>query len=235
MKFGSLFSGIGGFDLGLERAGMECAWQVEINPKSRAVLRRHWPGVPLHEDVTKVGRNELGAVDLICGGFPCQDISSARNRYSPRGIDGEQSGLWRAFRRIVEELCPRWVVVENVGVRSRWLPDVRSDLSGLGYASVPVELPACSVGATHIRRRIFVVASNSDRHRESVVRIHAEVARMRPLPVPHGHWREAPSGGFRVDDGVPGGVDRRRLLGNAVVPQVARWLGARIIREAGRV
>jgi len=90
VRFGSLFAGIGGFDLGLERAGMECAWQVEIDPWARRVLARHWPSVPRYEDVREVGAHNLEPVDVICGGFPCQDISHAGKR---AGIEGERSGL----------------------------------------------------------------------------------------------------------------------------------------------
>jgi len=98
-------------DLGLERAGMRCAWQVEIDPQARAVLRRHWPDVDLHEDVNNVGPSSLAPVDLICGGFPCQDLSVAGRR---AGLDGERSGLWYEFHRIVAECAPRWVLIENV-------------------------------------------------------------------------------------------------------------------------
>jgi DNA (cytosine-5)-methyltransferase 1 len=98
VTFGSLFAGIGGFDLGLERAGMTCKWQVEIDPFCRAVLAKHWPDVRRYEDVRTVGA-ELEAVDVLCGGFPCQDISS-NNQYKT-GIDGEKSGLFREVVRLV--------------------------------------------------------------------------------------------------------------------------------------
>jgi len=101
--FGSLFSGIGGFDLGFERAGMSCKWQVEIDDAAAGVLDRHWSGVAKYKDVRNVGRDNLETVDVICGGFPCQDLSIAGKR---AGLDGERSGLWFEFRRIVEELKP---------------------------------------------------------------------------------------------------------------------------------
>ena len=111
MNVGSLFAGIGGFDLGFERAGMRVAWQVELDPYCRAVLARHFPDAARFEDVCEVGARNLAPVDLICGGFPCQDLSPAGRG---AGIDGARSGLWAEFARIVRELRPRYVVVENV-------------------------------------------------------------------------------------------------------------------------
>ena len=98
MRFGSLFAGIGGFDLGLERAGMECVWQVEIDDFCNRVLEKHWPHVKRYRDVHDVGEHNLERVDLICGGFPCQDIS---NSGSKRGINGERSGLWEGVRPVL--------------------------------------------------------------------------------------------------------------------------------------
>ena len=112
MRIGSLFSGIGGLELGLERAGVgRVAWQVEIDPFCRAVLAKHWPDVERFEDVRSVGASNLSPVDVICGGFPCQDVSLAG---LGRGLEGERSGLWFEYLRIVTEMRPRFVVVENV-------------------------------------------------------------------------------------------------------------------------
>ena len=101
MRFGSLFAGIGGMDLGLERAGMECAWQVEIDPYCQKVLAKHWPDVQRFGDIKDCGAHNLEPVDLICGGFPCQDISLAGKG---AGIEGERSGLWSEYHRIICEL-----------------------------------------------------------------------------------------------------------------------------------
>src|SRR5437868_5460774 len=122
VNVGSLFSGIGGFELGFERAGMRVSWQVEQDAYCRAVLARHFPDAARFEDVREVGAQNLDPVDLICGGFPCQDLSSAGRG---AGIDGARSGLWSEFARIVCELRPRYVVVENVpalltGKGKRW-------------------------------------------------------------------------------------------------------------------
>jgi len=157
MKFGSLFAGIGGMDLGLERAGMECAWQVEIDPYCQKVLTKHWPDVPKFLDVCEVGEHNLEPVDLICGGFPCQDISSAGKG---AGIaEGTRSGLWIEYHRIICELRPSIVLVENVSkLTVRGLGRVLGDLAASGYDSEWDCIPASSVGAPHQRDRIFILA-----------------------------------------------------------------------------
>jgi DNA (cytosine-5)-methyltransferase 1 len=111
MRVGSLFSGCGGMDLGLERAGLRVAWQVEIDKACRKVLEWHWPGLTRLEDVRDAGRATLSDVDLLCGGFPCQDISVAGRG---AGLAGKRSGLYHELVRVVAELAPRWVLVENV-------------------------------------------------------------------------------------------------------------------------
>jgi DNA (cytosine-5)-methyltransferase 1 len=227
--FGSLFSGIGGFDLGLERAGMTCTWQVENDPYCRVVLEKHWPDVPTFGDVRNFTSHT--PVDLIAGGFPCQDISNAHTNGARRALNGERSGLWSEFLRIVRESRPRWVIVENVAAVERWLSGVRSDLALDGYASLPVELSAGSFGAPHKRPRVFVVA-HADSESEPLSALHAEVAGIRPISGRSGPWGAPPSGGFRVADGVPRGMDRCRVLGNAVVPVVAEWLGRQIMEVA---
>lgn len=168
MRIGSLFSGVGGLELGLEWAGVgNTVWQVESDPFCRAVLRRHWPETKIYRDVRSVSgtkkkkRQEpcdtLFPVDLVCGGFPCQDVSSAGRG---EGLAGSRSGLWREFRRVVEELGPRWVVVENVASgAAKWVDAVRGDLERLDYETLPVPLSAHHVGAPHKKRaRVFVIA-----------------------------------------------------------------------------
>jgi DNA (cytosine-5)-methyltransferase 1 len=131
LTVGSLFSGIGGFELGLERAGMRVLWQAETDPYASAVLAKHWPGVRNHGDVRNVRAGAVEPVDVICGGFPCQDISNAGKR---AGIDGERSGLWSEYARIVGELRPRYVIVENVAaLLGRGIERVLGDLAALGF------------------------------------------------------------------------------------------------------
>jgi DNA (cytosine-5)-methyltransferase 1 len=160
MKVLDLFSGIGGFSLGLERAGMTTVAFCEIDPFCRRVLAKHWPGVPIYDDVRDVTAARLGAdgiaVDVICGGFPCQDISIAGKG---AGLAGERSGLWREYARIVGELRPRYVIVENVAaLLHRGLGDVLGDLAALGYDAEWHCIPASAVGAPHVRDRVWIVA-----------------------------------------------------------------------------
>lgn len=164
MIFGSLFSGIGGFDLGFEQAGMQCAWQCEIDKHARSVLATHWPGVPCIEDVRDVRRDTVAAVDLICGGFPCQDLSVAGKR---AGLAGERSGLWFEFHRIIGELRPQWVVIENVPglLSSHRGSDFAVILRGLvefGYGVTWRILDAQYFGVAQRRRRVFIVGSLGD-------------------------------------------------------------------------
>lgn len=158
---GSLFAGVGGLELGLERAGLgPVAWQVEIDPWCRKVLAKHWPDAERFEDVKTIGRSTLASVDVICGGFPCQDVSVAGLGAGLR--EGTRSGLWIEFARIVGELLPRFVVVENVASgKRRWLPRVRRDLSLLGYRTRAVAVSAFNVGAPHRRARVFVLATHT--------------------------------------------------------------------------
>jgi len=156
ITFGSLFAGIGGFDLGFERAGMSCRWQVEIDDYANRVLAKHWPEVHRERDITQCGRHNLGPVDVICGGFPCQDISYAGRG---AGLDGERSGLFFEAIRVVRELRPRVVVLENVAaLLTRGLDRVLGTLAEIGYDAEWHCIPAASVGAPHIRDRVFVLA-----------------------------------------------------------------------------
>ena len=143
--------------LGLERAlGCRTVWQVERDPYARHVLAQHWPEVERHDDVRTVGRHNLAPVDILCGGFPCQDLSAAGKG---AGLAGDRSGLWFEMRRIIDELRPGWIVVENVAhTWRRYVPVVRRALWDLGYASLPLRVRACDVGARHERARIFLVA-----------------------------------------------------------------------------
>ena len=155
---GSLFSGIGGFDLGLERAGWEVKWQVESNPFRQSILKRHWPDVELRNDI-KTDTAGLAGVDLICGGFPCQDLSVAGRR---AGLAGEKSGLWREFIRVVREIRPAWVLIENVpGLLSsqegRDMEIVVEGLAELGYGVAWRVLDSRYFGVAQRRRRVFIV------------------------------------------------------------------------------
>lgn len=148
-----LFSGIGGFSLGLERAGMRTIAFCEIDPYCRAVLRKHWPDVPIYEDVRTLPAIDA---DLICGGFPCQDLSLAGRG---AGLAGTRSGLWRDMARAIGLVGPRYVIVENVAaLLGRGLGVVLGDLAALGYDAEWHCIPASAVGAPHRRDRIWIIA-----------------------------------------------------------------------------
>ena len=158
-----LFSGIGGFSLGLERAGMRTVAFCEIDPFCRRVLAKHWPNVPCYDDIRTLTAERLAAdgisVDLIAGGFPCQDISVAGKG---AGLAGERSGLWREYARLIGEIRPRFVIVENVAaLLGRGLGDVLGDLAALGFDTEWHCIPASAVGAPHRRDRIWIVAYTS--------------------------------------------------------------------------
>jgi DNA (cytosine-5)-methyltransferase 1 len=156
MTIGSLFSGIGGLELGLEMCGLgPVLWQCDSDPAARTVLAEHWPDAHRYDDVRGID-GTARHVDLICGGFPCQDISNAGRR---AGIDGERSGLWGEFARVVRLLRPQYVFVENVAALAhRGLPRVLGDLSTLGFDAEWDVFRACDVGAPHRRERLFILA-----------------------------------------------------------------------------
>jgi DNA (cytosine-5)-methyltransferase 1 len=249
-----LFSGIGGFSLGLERAGMRTVAFCEIDPYCRAVLRKHWPDVPVFDDVRTLTATILGltksnrcgsgrprrsypagqgqqqsnrplSIDVICGGFPCQDISVAGKG---AGLKGERSSLWSEFARIIGEVRPRYVVVENVAaLLSRGLGDVLGDLAALGYDAEWHCIPASAVGAPHRRDRVWIVADAAQQH---VDRGGDSGPRWRPELANGGWWLVEPELG-RVAHGIPNRVDRLKGLGNAVVPQIPEIIGRAIMNE----
>ena len=253
LTFGSLFAGIGGIDLGLERAGMTCKWQVEINDFCNKVLEKHWPEVKRYRDVREVGIANLEPVDLIAGGFPCQDVSLAGKR---AGLHGKRSTLWSEFYRIICEIQPSWVLIENVtGLFSsdngKFFRKILWELSSIGFDVEWETVPAAWVGAPHIRHRVFIIANTDSSIRTDGLlqarRDQIETQRKkgfwgfdwsefevesRPTAILQ-RWSnnvcESPL--MRVDDGLPEIVDRLKSLGNAVVPQVAEFIG-RCILEA---
>lgn len=183
VTFGSLFSGIGGFDLGFEQAGMSCQWQVEIDAKAQAILDRHWPEVRKFGDIRNVGQHNLRAADVICGGFPCQDLSVAGKR---AGLSGRRSGLWFEFHRVIKELRPRWVVIENVpgllsSNRGRDFAALLQGLEELRYSASWRVLDAQYFGVAQRRRRVFIVAS-PERGRSEEILFEREGRGWHPAP-----------------------------------------------------
>jgi len=233
MTVGSLFSGIGGFDLGFERAGFEVRWQVEIDPYARAVLERHWPNVSRYFDVRRV--RHLERVDVVCGGFPCQDVSFAG---PGEGLAGARSGLWSEFRRIIRSLRPRYVVVENVAALAvRGLDTVLGDLAALGFDAEWSSISACAVGAPHLRQRLFIVAYTNGEHgrpglRDSVTRAFRPLQAFDGFESARAGWQARlanPSELYGGADGVPDRLHRNHGIGNSIVPSVAEWIARRIL------
>ena len=258
MRILDLFSGIGGFSLGLERAGMKTVAFCEIDPKARQVLKKHWPDVPVYEDVSTLKGDQIGFVDVICGGFPCQDISTAGKG---AGLEGARSGLWFEYRRLIKEIKPKYAIIENVSaLRSRGLDRVLRSLAEIGYDAEWHCIPASAVGAPHQRDRIWIVAYPNLQHDQrwsesqqptsisgktwvESCRSSDEVAdsRRQPTQVPaerrqsavkiverYTWWEIEPAVG-RVVDGLSGRLDRLKQLGNAVVPQIPELIGRAIM------
>lgn len=220
-----LFSGIGGFSLGLERAGMRTIAFCEIEEFPRRVLRKHWPNVPIFEDVRKLHATDLPEnPDIICGGFPCQNIARCGRR---EGLEGEKSGLWAEIYRLVCDIRPKYVLLENsTGLTKHGLDVVCKDLAEIGYDTEWDCLPAYAFGAPHIRDRIYLLAYPcSRRHWTQEETVFAGWTSSQL----HAGWASS-SGICRVDDGVPGRVDRLRALGNAVVPQIIEHIGMAITK-----
>lgn len=246
LKVLDLFSGLGGFSLGLEKAGgFETVAFCEIEPFPRRVLAKHWPNVPVYEDVRELTADRLRAdgiaVDVICGGFPCQDLSVA-NTANPLGLAGARSGLFFQVARLVGELRPQHVILENVAaLLDRGLGDVLGALAALGYDAEWHCIPASHVGAPHRRDRIWILAHPSGTGREGSEPFHRALERAAETFAKHDDpfagARSALDGGFsslRNVDGVPLVVERRRLkaLGNAVVPQIPELIGRAILARA---
>jgi DNA (cytosine-5)-methyltransferase 1 len=229
MTFGSLFAGRGGMDRGLEDAGMTCRWQVEINAENRVVLADQWPNAWRHDDVRTFppddGRD--WSVDLIAGGFPCQDVSDAGLR---AGIGGERSGLWFEFARVIRVLRPSLVLVENTtGLLDRGMGDVLWSLAAFGYDAEWSVLSACALGASHPRERVFIVAYPTGEREGQLRRIACKTESEARRDVP---WPQSEPGIPRELDGVPGRDNRITAIGNAVCPPVAKYIGRRLMECA---
>lgn len=215
-----LFSGIGGFSLGLERAGMRTLAFCESDPDCVSVLRDKWPHVPVFRDVRTL-TVEPGFVDLICGGFPCQPFSTAA-----RGRNNAPD-MWPEFRRIVAEAHPAWVAAENVpGIGADGIDRVCSDLQREGYSvhafDIDTSIPTRQRGRNRIIWLAHAYSESEPRFAE-----HAEMACVRALSG-CGEANDAPPLG--MDDGVPGRMDRLRQLGNAITPLIAEAIGRVIMR-----
>lgn len=235
LTVGSLFSGIGGMDLGLERAGMKVVWQVEIDEWCRKVLAKHWPDVERHADVRDCGAHNLKPVDLVCGGFPCQEVSDAGTR---AGLSGPNSGLYRELLRCIRVVRPKLTIVENVAaLLHRGMGTFLGDLAEIGNDAEWDCIQAGAFGAHFRGDRVYIFAHDPaasslrwQRGRPSTMGTdywgQHEFERLVRLEIQHA----VPAGKHgRVSDGIPNRIHRLRGLGNAVVPQVAEWIGRRIV------
>ena len=237
LKVLDLFSGIGGFSLGLERTGgFKTVAFCEIEPFPRRVLAKHWPGVPCYEDVRSLTADVLArdgiSVDVIAGGFPCQDISIAGKG---AGIAGAQSSLFVELLRIVGEIRPRYVILENVAaLLRRGLCNVLGGLAACGYNAEWDCLPASFVGAPHNRDRIWIVAYPQRDEQPRPEPCFGAIGRMGRIqqPVPWiRDWQATLSSLRGMDDGFSRSVDRTDGLRNAVIPQIPELIGRAILES----
>ena len=248
MKVLDLFSGIGGFSLGLERAGMETVAFCEFDEHAQKVLRKHWPDVPIHSDIRELDAKQFrGTVDVICGGFPCQDLSTAGKQV---GFSGERSSLYGEMLRVISECMPRYAIFENVtglltGDSGRWFAQFLYDLAQIGFDAEWHCVSASDIGAQHHRDRVWVIAypcgsrSKVGLARQNVrqegdtrisINLSNEIRRARRKPGMEG-WSIEPNVG-RVANGVPNRAHRLKQLGNAVVPQIPEAIGRAIMGAA---
>jgi len=240
-----LFSGIGGFSLGLERTGgFKTVAFCEIEEFPRKVLAKHWPDVPIYHDVRELTGERLRAdgitVDVICGGFPCQDASVANTNTAGRsGIDGERTGLWSEYARLIGDIQPVVALMENVpGLLSAGFGRVLGDLAEIGYDAEWRCIPASSAGLPHRRDRLWIVAYPSGTRLprpfegESLLESAEKTFALARNEIA-GPWRSLDSriDGLRDCHGFSVAVDRRRIkaLGNAVVPQIPELIGRAIL------
>ena len=240
-----LFSGIGGLSLGLERTGgFETVAFCEIEPFPRRVLAKHWPKVPCYHDVRTLTASQLVSdgigVDVICGGFPCQDVSVAGRK---DGIEGARSGLYREYIRLVGDIRPRFIIMENVtGLLNGGLHAVLGALAQIGYDAEWHCVRAARFGLPHKRDRIWIVAHPSGSGWQRLV-THNRLSECQkaPLAKPRdtvaGYWMQlvADKCGLRTGDGVSLQLERHRLksLGNAVVPDKPEMIGNAILNAIG--
>ena len=217
-----LFSGIGGFSLGLERAGFTTAAFCEIEPYCQRVLSRHWPDVPIHSDIRQLdGTQYAGTVDVVCGGYPCQPFSVAGKQQG----EADPRHLWPEMYRIIREVCPRWVIAENVrGHISLGFDTVAAQLEDEGFTVWPFIVPACAVGAPHRRDRLWIVA-----HSERTQRRQGESPRH--VPDRANAERQETSSGV----GAPSPDGDQGIVADTGHPGLhERWQPSRLIKDVCR-
>lgn len=239
LKVLDLFTGLGGFSLGLERAGMETVAFCEYEEHARLILNKHWSDIPIHKDVRNLdGRQYRGTVDVVCGGFPCQDLSNSGRK---EGINGERSGLYAEMLRIISECMPRYAIFENVtglltGDDGRWFAKFLYDLAEIGFDAEWHCISAAHVGAPHRRDRVWIIAYPSSERQQKQGKLKPSISKEKDS------YREASrfEYAFRKGslpyvcgghDGFSSRVDRSAIkrLGNSVVPKICELIGRAII------
>jgi DNA (cytosine-5)-methyltransferase 1 len=223
-----LFSGIGGFALAAKWAGFKTIGFCDNEPYAQAVLKKHWPDVPIHRDIKTLDGTAYRGVTLLTGGFPCQPFSCAGKQ---RGKDDDRY-LWPQMLRVIQEARPAWIIGENVaGIINLGLEKVCSDLEGIGYEVQSIVIPACAIGAQHRRDRVWIIANTNsirqnlwqetiDKKKKQRIQDIIERCSFREILDKWEGWKSTPYI-CRSNDGVSNRVDRLKGLGNAIVPQVA--------------
>jgi len=223
---GSLFSGIGGLDLGLERAGMKVIWQSEIDPYCCKVLKKHWPEVLNHGNIKEINWQQIQRPNIIAGGYPCQPFSQAGKRKGTQ----DPRHLWPWVREAISQLRPDYAILENVpGHLTMGGTEVIGALTEIGYDAEWRVVSAAGLGANHLRKRIIIVAYPTSEGLQRRVRAFSQNPKSSLFAV-CSQWHSEPNVG-RVADGIPNRVDRLRGLGNAVVPQVAEYIGRLVMEQ----
>jgi DNA (cytosine-5)-methyltransferase 1 len=234
-----LFSGIGGFSLGLEKVGMKTVAFCEIDSDAQKVLEKHWPSVPIFNDVRTLTKANLpnDEIDVICGGFPCQDVSVASP--TKEGLEGKRSGLWSEYLRLIKEIEPSYAIIENVAnLRSKGLTRVLKDLWEIGYDAEWHIIPASSVGLPHTRERIWIITYPHNAGLQGCLLKRSESFCIQPeKPLFSGGWLSEWLNTWIRSRIVPrgNGIPRRLAChavsqyGNAVVPQIPELIGRAIL------
>lgn len=259
IKVGSLFSGIGGMEIGLSRAIPNAVpvWFCEKEDYPRSILRKHWPGVPIYDNVKNINKSNVESIDILTGGFPCQSISLAGNM---KGLqDDEKSGLWWEMWRIIRDLRPRIVIMENVAnvIRLGGI-DVVGSLAKIGYCVEWEIVSARQMGAVHLRRRWFGVAYPEKFETPSVGTVtdsdgvgsvetlntgitsfdclRSDIQRRRSSnqTTSENYWKTVPNPEptiCRLDDGISDRLAKLKALGNAIVPACSEYVGRCVVQS----
>lgn len=221
MRHGSLFSGIGGFDLAAEWMGWENVFHCEFNPFCQKILKHYWPDAKSYGDIKETDFTEWkGKVDIVSGGFPCQPHSIAGKQLA----SADDRDLWGECVRVLCEIRPKYALFENVtglfiSEHGKFFNRVLSDLAAIGFDVEWHTIPSCAIGAPHSRERVWIMAnSNGEFYRKR--REKGESRYGKSISATWHNWNNQPEMGG-MDDGVPNRVDRIKALGNAIVPQVA--------------